>query len=37
MIVGLSEWIDDLDELEALFPAYTGIKRRISHWIRISV
>ena len=37
VIVGLSEWIDDLDELEELFPAYTGIKRRISHWIRIAV
>ena len=37
VIVGLSEWIDDLDELEALFPAYAGLKRRLSHWIRISV
>ena len=36
VIVGLSEWIDDLDELEALFPSYGGIKRRISRLIRIA-
>jgi hypothetical protein len=34
VIVGLSEWIDDLDELEALFPRYQGLQRRISHLIR---
>ena len=37
VIAGLSEWIDDLDELEELFPAYEGIKRRISRMIRIAV
>jgi len=37
IIVGLSEWIDDLDELEALFPSYRGLKRRISRLIRIAV
>jgi len=37
VIVGLTEWIDDLDRLEELFPGYTGIKRRISHWIRVVV
>jgi hypothetical protein len=37
VIVGLSEWIDDLDELEVLFPSYRGIKRRISRMIRIAV
>ena len=37
VLVGLSEWIDDLDELEALFPSYRGIKRRISRMIRIVV
>jgi hypothetical protein len=37
VIAGLSEWIDDLDELEALFPSYRGIKRRISRMIRIAV
>jgi hypothetical protein len=37
IIDGLSEWIDDLDELETLFPSYRGIKRRISRVIRIAV
>ena len=37
VIAGLSEWIDDLEELEALFPDYGGIRRRISHWIRVVV
>ncbi len=37
VIVGLSEWIDDLDELEALFPSYRGLKRHISRMIRIAV
>jgi len=37
VIAGLSEWIDDLDELESLFPSYRGIKRRISRVIRIAV
>jgi hypothetical protein len=37
VIVGLSEWIDDLDELERLFPSYHGIQRRLSHLIRIVV
>ena len=36
LIAGLSEWIDDLDELEALFPRYRGIKRYISRMIRIA-
>lgn len=37
VIAGLSEWIDDLDELEALFPDYAGIRRRISRWLRVVV
>ena len=37
VIVGLSEWIDDLDELEELFPSYRGLKRRISRLIRLVV
>lgn len=37
VIDGLSEWIDNLDELEALFPSYRGLKRRISRIIRIAV
>jgi hypothetical protein len=36
VIAGLSEWIDDLDELEALFPSYGGLKRHISRMIRIA-
>jgi hypothetical protein len=35
-LVGLSEWIEDLDQLEELFPRYTGLKRRIGRWFRIS-
>lgn len=34
--VGLCDWIEDMDQLEALFPAYGGIKRRISRLIRIA-
>ncbi|NJD19796.1 MAG: hypothetical protein FIA95_11015 [Gemmatimonadetes bacterium] len=37
VIAGLSEWIDDLDELETLCPSYRRIKRRISRVIRIAV
>ena len=37
IIAGLSEWIDDLDRLEEIFPRYLGLKRRISHWIRVAV
>ena len=37
VIAGLSSWIDDLDELEALFPRYEGMQRRISRMIRIAV
>ena len=37
IIVGLSEWIDDLDELEELFPRYEGISRRLSRLLRIVV
>ena len=37
VIAGLSNWIDDLDELEELFPRYEGMQRRISRMIRIAV
>ncbi len=37
VIVGLSSWIDDLAELEELFPRYEGMQRRISRMIRIAV
>jgi hypothetical protein len=37
IIAGLSEWIDDLDELETLFPSYPGYQRSIARLIRIAV
>jgi hypothetical protein len=37
VIAGMSNWIDDLDELEELFPRYEGMQRRISRMIRIAV
>jgi hypothetical protein len=37
VIVGLSRWVDDLEEMEELFPAYRGLKRMISRLIRIAV
>ncbi len=36
-IAGLCEWIDSIEELEALFPGYDGLARRISRMIRMSV
>ena len=37
VLAGLSTWIEDLSELEELFPRYEGLQRRISRWIRIAV
>ncbi len=37
VITGLCRWIEDLDELEALFPRYEGLQRRISRLIRVVV
>ena len=37
VIVGLCSWIEDLTDLEELFPRYEGLQRRISRWIRIAV
>lgn len=37
MLPGLSVWVEDLDALEALFPRYEGMQRKLSHWIRIVV
>ena len=37
VIAGSSSWIDDVDELERLFPRYEGMERRISRMIRIAV
>jgi len=36
-LVGLCSWVNDLEDFEALFPRYLGIKRRLSHWMRIAV
>jgi len=33
----LSTWIEDVNQLEELFPRYEGMQRRISRWIRIAV
>jgi hypothetical protein len=37
ILVGLCDWIADIEHLESLFPEYKGLQRRISHWIRIVV
>ncbi len=37
VLAGLSEWVSTLEELEALFPPYSGLRRRIGRWIRILV
>lgn len=34
VLAGLSVWVDGVEELEALFPPYGGLRRRISRWIR---
>ena len=36
-LVGLCTWVNDLEQLEELFPRYEGIRRRLSHWMRIAV
>ena len=30
-------WVEDLDALEALFPRYEGMQRRLSRWLKIMV
>ncbi len=37
VIAGLCQWIEDVSQLEELFPRYEGLQRRISRWIRIAV
>ena len=37
MLPGLAVWVEDLDALEALFPRYEGMQRRLSRWMRIVV
>jgi hypothetical protein len=36
-LAGLSVWVDDLEDLEALFPRYKGMQRRLGRWMRIVV
>ena len=36
-LTGLCEWVDDVDELESLFPGYDGFGRRLSRFMRIAV
>lgn len=36
-LAGLSVWVNDLEEFEALFPRYEGLQRRIGRWMKIAV
>lgn len=36
-LAGLCVWVNDLEEFEAWFPRYEGMKRRLSHWMKIAV
>jgi hypothetical protein len=36
-LAGLSVWVNDLEDFEALFPRYEGMQRRIGHWMKIVV
>ena len=36
-LAGLSVWVNDLEDLETLFPRYEGILRRLGRWMRIVV
>ncbi len=37
VIAGLCHWVEDVEDLERLFPRYEGLQRRISRRIRIGV
>jgi hypothetical protein len=37
MLAGLSEWVDTMEEMEALFPRYEGMQRKLGRWMRIVV
>jgi hypothetical protein len=37
VIAGLCHWVDDVEDLEKLFPRYEGLQRRLSRRIRIGV
>lgn len=36
-LAGLSVWVNDLEDLEVLFPRYEGMKRKLGRWMRIVV
>jgi hypothetical protein len=36
-LAGVSKWVDGLEDLEALFPRYEGMQRRLGRWMRIVV
>jgi hypothetical protein len=37
VLAGLATWISSLEELEALFPPYSGLRRRIGRFLRLLV
>jgi hypothetical protein len=37
VITGISTWVDDLDELEALVPAYSEWQRRVGRFIKYAL
>lgn len=37
VLAGLSTWVTTLEEFEALFPSYSGLRRRIGRFIRLLV
>ena len=37
VIAGVSTWVDELDELEALVPAYSEWQRRIGRFIKYAL
>jgi len=37
MLAGVSKWVDSLEALEALFPRYEGMQRKLGHWMKIVV
>jgi hypothetical protein len=36
-LAGLSVWLNDLEDLEALFPRYDGMQRKLGRWMKIVV
>jgi hypothetical protein len=37
VLVGVSTWVEDLDELEALIPAYSEWHRRVGRFIKYAL